>query len=60
MIVPQGLQFRKLIPYMGPTVALLFAYDMLVVLLYFWGWTWISLPTTGFRPLRPRSITTWR
>jgi putative membrane protein len=44
MIVPQGLQFRKLIPYMGPTVALLFAYDMLVVLLYFWGWTWISLP----------------
>jgi ion channel-forming bestrophin family protein len=44
MIVPQGLQFRKLIPYMGPTVALLFAYDMLVVLLYFWGWKWISLP----------------
>lgn len=44
MIVPQGLQYRKLIPYIGPTIAVLFAYDMLVVLAYFSGWTWISLP----------------
>jgi putative membrane protein len=44
MIVPQGLQFRKLIPYIGPTIAVLFAYDMLVVLAYFSGWKWISLP----------------
>lgn len=44
MIVPQGLQFRKLIPYIGPTIAVLFAYDMLVVLAYFAGLKWISLP----------------
>src|SRR5579875_3204007 len=44
MIVPQGLQLRKLIPYIGPTIAVLFAYDMLVVLAYFGGWKWISLP----------------
>lgn len=44
MIVPHRLHLRKLVLYIAPALAILFAYDMLVVLAYFSGWTWIDLP----------------
>lgn len=44
MIVPHRLHLRKLVLYIAPALGILFAYDMLVVLAYFGGWTWLSLP----------------
>lgn len=44
MIVPHRLHLRKLVLYIAPALAILFAYDMLVVLAYFSGWTWLDLP----------------
>lgn len=44
MIVPHRLHLRKWVLYIAPELAVLFAYDMLVVLAYFSGWTWLSLP----------------
>ncbi|HSU32179.1 MAG TPA: bestrophin family ion channel [Bryobacteraceae bacterium] len=44
MIVPHRLHVWKLVRYIVPALGILFAYDMLVVLLFYSGWTWISLP----------------
>ena len=44
MIVPHRLHLRKLVLYIAPALAILFAYDMLVVTAYFSGWTWLNLP----------------
>jgi ion channel-forming bestrophin family protein len=44
MIVPHRLHVWKLVRYIAPALGILFAYDMLVVLLFYSGWTWISLP----------------
>src|SRR5690349_4761084 len=44
MIVPHRLHVWKLVRYIAPALGILFAYDMLVVLLFYNGWTWVSLP----------------
>ncbi len=44
MIVPHRLHIRKLVRYIAPSLGILFAYDMLVVLVYLSGRTWVSLP----------------
>jgi ion channel-forming bestrophin family protein len=44
MIVPHQLHVWKLVRYIAPALGILFAYDMLVVLLFYNGWTWVSLP----------------
>jgi ion channel-forming bestrophin family protein len=45
MILPQGANTGKMLRYVGRPLALLFAYDVTVALLYvFAGWTWIATP----------------
>lgn len=45
MIVPHGPQIRKMLAYVGTPLAVLFAYDVAVVVLYkAIGWTWVALP----------------
>lgn len=44
MIVPHRPHVWKLVRYIAPGLGILFAYDMLVVVAFYQGWTWISLP----------------
>ncbi len=44
MIVPHRPHLRKLVLYIAPALAILFAYDMAVFLAYSSGWTWLDLP----------------
>lgn len=45
MILPRGPNLRKMILYVGPSLGLLFGFDLLIVAVYVWlDWKWVALP----------------